>query len=221
MGHVIPEPLRWLFFYSEVKLVEADISFPVQAQLIQDGICSAPLKASPSNSARPVLDRGLGSAPTRTTNSKACSSSHLTSKMTYSRVIAVTRTAVLIKEGSVFCIALKKKPISSHVGGKNHRDFRQTDKSLSKRAEQSQNGNSMDSPLKETDLSSPGSPISIDSGNDELQMLFHKSSLYLLRKVKEVFSDLLLLHGSLVLGGSRRNLCVFEEDAVAKLRGSR
>lgn len=55
-------------------------------------------------------------------------------------------------------------------------DFRQTDKSLSKRAEQSQNGNSMDSPLKETDLSSPGSPISIDSGNDELQMLFHKSS---------------------------------------------
>lgn len=39
-------------------------------------------------------------------------------------------------------------------------------------------------------------------------------------KVKEVFSDL-LLHGSLVLGGSRRNLCVFEEDAVAKLRGSR
>lgn len=100
-----------------------------------------------------------------TTNSKACSSSHLTSKMTYSRVRAVTRTAVLIKEGSVFCIALKKKLVETG-------DFRQTNKSLSKRAEQSKNGNSMDSPLKETDFSSPGSPMSIDSGNDELQMLF-------------------------------------------------
>ncbi|KAH0437994.1 hypothetical protein IEQ34_023858 [Dendrobium chrysotoxum] len=71
----------------------------------------------------PVLDRRSGIRTDATTNSKACSSSHLTSKMTYSRVIAVTRTAVLIKEGSVFCIALKKKPISSHVGGKNHRRF--------------------------------------------------------------------------------------------------
>ncbi|KAH0446090.1 hypothetical protein IEQ34_025071 [Dendrobium chrysotoxum] len=163
----------------------------------------------------PVLDRRSGIRTDATTNSKACSSSHLTSKMTYSRVIAVTRTAVLIKEGSVFCIALKKKPISSHVGKKTTGDFRQTDKSLSKRAEQSQNGNSMDSPSRRRICS----PISIDSGNDELQMLFHKSSsLFAKGKVKEVFSDLLLLHGSLVLGGSRRNLCVFEEDATGEMK---
>ncbi|KAH0445432.1 hypothetical protein IEQ34_024269 [Dendrobium chrysotoxum] len=50
-------------------------------------------------------------------------------------------------------------------------------------------------------------------------MLFHKSSsLFAKGKVKEVFSDLLLLHGSLVLGGSRRNLCVFEEDATGEMK---
>ena len=57
----------------------------------------------------PVLDRRSGIRTDATTNSKACSSKNLTSKMTYSIVIAVTRTAVLIKEGSVFCIALNEK----------------------------------------------------------------------------------------------------------------
>lgn len=177
----------------------------------------------------PVLDRRSGIRTDATTNSEACSTSHLTSKMTYSNVIAVTRTAVLIKEGSVFCIALndkaflfpclswwKKPPKISSVPGEQKKAFFERWKDGFHIANSSSR-----SPLRAGRLGTSINALNLEEKIDDLSITVLKEQIeYQLKPLLSIYKDTTDINFSLP---PERNLeqvassIFFQEETVQSL----